>query len=79
MDGIKTRDIVKILEIKTVSCQDFGDQDRFWRSRFSRFWRSRLLTFAQRFGDAFVLALRRISNLVALHTWTYTISAQGPT
>ena len=59
---------------------------RFWRSRHfdqdcvkivSRFWRSRL--FCKRFGDASALALCRISNLVALHTWTYIISAQGPT
>ena len=27
MYGIKTRDIVKILKIKTFACQDFGDQD----------------------------------------------------
>ena len=58
-----------------VCCQDFGDQDileiKIVKMLVIKTLRSVLVTPS--------LALCRNSNLVALHTWTYIISAQGLT
>ena len=87
---ITARDIVKILEIKTFTCENFGDQELY----LSRCWRLRPLfvkileikTFtSQDFGDQdFRLSriwrsfLRRLSHAGVLHHWLHCArSVQG--